>query len=325
MPVLHKSTFRRSPFLLNGHFESIYPALFRKVRDVNYRRERLTLSDGDFVDLDWLDNNSRHLAILTHGLEGDSSRQYVAGMARFFSEKKWDALAWNCRSCSGEMNRKLRMYHHGEIGDIGEVINHALKVRDYKNIVLIGFSMGGNISMKYLGVHGKSIPPAIKACVSFSSPTDLEAGAEILDRPSNFIYKKRFLHYLKEKLEKKNDQFPGELNISNFNHIKIWRDFDEFYSAPMNGFENAEAFYRNASAKNFMPGITIPTLLVQAKNDPILPDACYPIEICKTMSNIFLEMPVHGGHVGFWRPGEFYSWSEKRAWEFVTEQVGGSN
>ncbi len=307
--------------MFNGHLESIYPAVFRKTGDIKYERERLTLSDGDFVDLDWLHSNSRQLVVLTHGLEGDTSRQYMAGMARFFSGKKWDVLAWNCRSCSGEMNLKPRMYHHGEIGDFGEVVNHALKTKDYENIVLVGFSMGGNISMKYLGVHGNSIPSAIKACVAFSSPTDLEAGAEILDLPSNIIYKRRFLHSLKEKLEKKSRQFPGALDLSLFDKIKVWRDFDEFYSAPMNGFENAAAFYRNASAKNFMPGIAIPTLLVQAKNDPILPKACYPVDLCDKAPNLFLEMPQYGGHVGFWRPGQLYAWSEKRAWEFVEEQV----
>ncbi len=319
MPVLKNSTYRRSPLLYNGHFESICPALFRKITNVKYERERLTLSDGDFVDLDWIDNGSRQLVLLSHGLEGDSSRQYILGMARMFSDQKWDALAWNCRSCSGEMNRKLRMYHHGEIGDIREVISHALHIKDYEKMILVGFSMGGNISMKYLGVHGNNIPDVVKGCVAFSAPTDLEAGARILDRPSNFIYKKRFLKYLKTKLEKKKEQFPNMIDLESFRTIKIWRDFDELYSAPMNNFENADAFYQNASAKNYMAGITVPTLLVQAKNDPILPVECYPVTLCEKLQNVFLEMPEHGGHVGFWRPREKYGWAEQRAFMFVKE------
>lgn len=318
MPVLEKSSYRRSPFLFNGHIETIYPALFRKIKDVSYERERLTLSDGDFVDLDWLDNRSRSLVLLSHGLEGDSSRQYMAGMSRFFDDQKWDVLAWHCRSCSGEMNKKLRMYHHGEIGDISEVIAHALKTKDYEKIVMIGFSMGGNISMKYLGVNGKHIPDSIKACVAFSAPTDLEAGAVILDQPSNIIYRKRFLRYLKAKLSIKNEQFPGAIPFDQFHTIKVWRDFDELYSAPMNKFVNASAFYENASAKNFMPGITIPTLLIQAKNDPILAEECYPEQLCDKLSKVYLETPAYGGHVGFWRPGERYAWSEKRAFEFIS-------
>ncbi|MEO1261212.1 MAG: alpha/beta fold hydrolase [Bacteroidota bacterium] len=317
MPIINKSYYRRSPLLFNGHIETIFPALFRKIPDLTYERERLTLSDGDFVDLDWVDQKSNSLVLLSHGLEGNSSRQYVAGMARFFADQKWDVLAWHCRSCSGEMNKKLRMYHHGEIEDIAEVITHALQTKNYETVVLIGFSMGGNITMKYLGVNGKHIPDSIKACVAFSSPTDLEAGADILDSPSNFIYKKRFLRHLKAKLSIKNDQFPGAIAFDQFHTIVVWRDFDELYSAPMNKFENAAAFYENASAKNFMPGITIPTLLIQAANDPILPEACYPFELCRKLDNVSLEVPRYGGHVGFWRPYERYAWSERRAFEFI--------
>ena len=320
MPLIQKSSYRRSRLLRNGHLETIYPAIFRKIEGVDYERERLTLSDGDFVDLDWLDNGSLNLILLTHGLEGNSGKQYVKGMAKFFyEEKKWDVLAWNCRSCSGEINRAQRMYHHGETGDIGEVIQHALRRKNYHTIVLAGFSMGGNISMKYLGVHGKNKPEPIRACIAFSSPTDLEAGAEVLDHPSNFIYRRRFLHYLKIKIEKKNEQHPGVLDLTNFKNIKTWRDFDEYFSAPLNQFQDAAEFYRMASAKNFMAGTVVPTLLVSAKNDPILPPACYPKNICERHEHIFLEMPKHGGHVGFWKPGEKYAWSERRAAAFLEE------
>ncbi|MDZ4681050.1 MAG: alpha/beta hydrolase, partial [Saprospiraceae bacterium] len=121
MPVLHHSTYPGPPFLqFNGHLETMAPML-RRV-EVAYERERLELSDGDFVDLDWVDRGSRKLVLLTHGLEGGSDRPYMKGMARYFADCGWDALAWNCRSCSGEMNRLLHLYHHGEIGDISEVI-----------------------------------------------------------------------------------------------------------------------------------------------------------------------------------------------------------
>lgn len=319
MPVVSNSNFQSSPLLFNGHVETIYPALFRKINDIQYTRERLTLSDGDFVDLDWIKNDSRSLVLLSHGLEGNSTRQYMAGMARMFSDQNWDVLAWHCRSCSGEMNRAFRLYHHGEIGDIGEVVNYILKTKNYEKIVMIGFSMGGNISMKYLGVNAHSIPEQIVACIAFSSPVDLEAAATILDKPSNIIYRKRFLRNLRKKIEIKNKRFPGILDMDGFNNIKVWRDFDEMFSAPMNKFKNAAAFYENASAKNFMSSINIPTLLVQAQNDPILPNECYPYELCKKLENIWLETPTKGGHVGFWCPNERYSWAEKRAFQFVKE------
>ena len=317
MPLISHSTFKRPFYLPNGHFETIYPALFRRVEGIHYRRERLELPDGDFLDLDWIERKSKQLVLLTHGLEGDSGRQYMTGMAKFFSAKNWDVLAWNCRSCSGEMNRLQRMYHHGEIGDIGEVIGHALKLHSYETAVLIGFSMGGNINMKYLGVHGRNAPEQIRCCVAFSSPTDLKAGAEVLDHPSNFIYFRRFLHYLSLKIKAKDRQFPGVVDISKLKGIKVWRDFDEFFSAPLNGFRDAEDFYQQASAKNFMGGIAVPTLLVQAQNDPILPPQCYPVELCKKHPDIFLEMPRHGGHVGFTQRNGKEAWAEERSWEFV--------
>ncbi len=317
MPLIRQSSYRRSRLLPNGHFETIYPAVFRKVKGAVYERERFTTSDGDFLDLDWMEGSNRRLLVLTHGLEGSTDRHYMQGMARIFFKNKWDVLAWNCRSCSGEINRSQRMYHHGEISDLGEVIQHAQDTKNYETAVLIGFSMGGNISMKYLGVHGREKLGLVKACVAFSSPTDIEAGANILDLPSNAIYRRRFLRLLKVKMEKKNEQYPGVVNLDNFQKIKTWQDFDEYFSAPLNGFRDAAEFYKQASAKNFMEGIAVPTLLVQAQNDPILPPECYPWELCKNHPHIFLETPKHGGHVGFWHPGREFAWSEVRALEFV--------
>jgi predicted alpha/beta-fold hydrolase len=317
LPLVPKSTYRRSRLFINGHVETIAPVLLRNVKGIEYERERIILMDGDFLDLDWVDNGKKRLVILTHGLEGDSCRQYILGMAKIFTLNGWDALAWNCRSCSGEMNRAKRMYHHGDIADIGEVINHALKRKNYETIVLCGFSMGANITMKYLGVHGKEVPDPVKAAVGFSAPTDLKAGAEILDNFENIIYRKRFLFYLKQKMVVKASQYPGIIDLENFNRIKVWRDFDEFFSAPLNDFKDAADFYEKASAKNYMTGITVPTLLVQALNDPILPPVCFPTALCENHEFIHLEIPKNGGHVGFWRPNHEFAWSEERAFEFI--------
>lgn len=321
MPIINSAPSFAPPTLqFNGHLQTIIPGIFRSVRQINFERERLTLSDGDFVDLDWIDNNSRKLVILTHGLEGNSERQYIKGMAKAFSMKNWDILAWHCRSCSGEMNRKFRLYNHGEIGDIGEVINHAIRTKNYQEVVLIGFSMGGNISMKYCGVNGKNIPEPVKKCIAFSSPCDLKSGADILNKPSNKIYRDRFLKKLKAKIEIKAERFPGKINLKNFEKIEVWRDFDELFSAPLNGFKNAQAFYDYASAKNFMSGITIPTLLVNAQNDPILTPECSPTKLAKKHPFVHLENPKNGGHCGFMLRNSPIAWSEKRALAFVEEK-----
>jgi len=317
MPII-QSKYPKQPYYLGDqHGQTLIPGALRRVKGVTYERERLELNDGDFLDLDWIDKKSKNLIVLTHGLEGDSNRQYIKGMAKFFAQQNWDVLAWMCRSCSGEMNRNNRLYYHGEIGDIGIVINHAIQTKHYEQVVLVGFSMGGNISMKYLGVNGKDVPNVVKKCVAFSAPTDLESGAQVLDRPDNWFYKWRFMRMLKKKITEKNAQFPGYANLENFNKIKVWRDFDELFSAPINNFENAAAFYADASAKNFMSGIQIPTLLVNSLNDPILTPKCSPVELCEKSDNLFLENPRYGGHCGFPLKGKPFNWAEYRAWEFV--------
>lgn len=322
MPIIKTSSYKKPPFYqFNGHLQTIIPGIFRKVKNVNYQRERLELPDQDFLDLDWILNNSKNLVLLSHGLEGSSDRQYIQGAAKLFSKNNWDVLAWNCRSCSGEMNRTSRLYHHGDIEDIGTVIDHALTKKEYENVVMIGFSMGGAMSLNYLGKNGKSIPSQIKAAVAFSTPCDLREGAEILNLKSNAVYRKRFLRNLKKKILIKEQEFPGLVDLKKLEEIKEWRDFDEHFSAPLNNYKDADDFYFNSSAKNFMENIQIPTLLVNAHNDPILTPGCSPISIAKTHTNIFIENPEKGGHCGFMLPNEEFAWSENRALEFANEII----
>ncbi len=317
MPVIHRSSYSRPPFYqFNGHLQTILPAVLRRV-EVTYERERLELADGDFVDLDWIDRGCRRLVILTHGLEGSSDRHYIRGTARLFARRGWDVLAWNCRSCSGEMNRHLRLYNHGEIGDIGEVIAHALRTRDYQRIALVGYSMGGSITLKYLGVHGSDLPEPVKCGIAISTPCDLKASAETLEDPVNRFYKKRFLKNLRRKITDKARQFPKAIDLGHFDRIERWEDFDNYYSAPLNGYRDAEDFYQQASAINFMDGIRVPALVLNAKNDPILTPDCSPEELAEKHPHIFVETPDEGGHVGFSLPRDTHAWSEYRALEFA--------
>lgn len=317
MPLI-PSKIKRSPiWLINGHWQSIYPSLYRKVNGISYERERLTLSDGDFVDLDWLDNGHDKLLIISHGLEGNSNRQYVKGAAKLFAQKGWDILAWNCRSCSGEMNRAFRLYHHGDIDDISEVIAHVQQKKSYREISLMGHSMGGSITLKYLGINADKLDDNIKSATVFSIPCDLESGAAILNERSNRIYFDKFLSRLRIKIEHKANAYPGRLDLSNFDKIEVWRDFDEYFSAPMNGYRNAAEFYEQSSAINFMGDIKIPTLICNAKNDPILPEKCYPTYMCANHQYLYLEIPKTGGHCGFLQPGDKFAYSERRALEFV--------
>ena len=321
MPLIHSAYPGPPAYQYNGHLQTVIPGLTRKVLGVTYERERLILTDGDFVDLDWIEAGHNRLVILTHGLEGDSNRQYIRGTAKLFAQHNYDVLAWNCRSCSGEMNKAFRLYNHGEIGDLNEVVHHALRTKQYHEIILIGYSMGGNITLKYLGVHGNQLPDAIKRGVAVSSPTDLGASAVLLDRPSNRFYRNRFMKKLLVKLSLKADRFPGRLDMSKLKQVKRWRDFDEFFSAPVNNYRSADDFYTQASAVNFMTGITVPTLLLNAQNDPLLSPECSPGWLAEKHRYIFLEMPQTGGHVGFQVARDAHTYAERRALAFVQESI----
>ena len=323
MPLLD-STFPGSPsWQFNGHLQTIAPSLLRNIKDLRFVRERIQTDDDDFLDLDWCyslrqPTNGR-LAILSHGLEGSTRSTYIVGMAQHLTQNGWDVLAWNCRSCSGEMNRQFRMYHHGDTEDIGAVVQHALSQSRWSSLSLIGFSMGANMTMKYLGILGDDAPAAIRSAIVFSGPCDLEAGANVLDRPENWLYKQKFLRALSKKIRSKAAAFPGRLEVAKLDAVRHWRDFDEWFAAPICGYEGAEDFYRQASAKYFIPGIRRKTLLVSALNDPILTCECLPIEIARTHAYFPLELPTEGGHCGFMTPNDRVAWSERRALAFITE------
>ncbi len=320
MPIIHHSTYPGSPrYLFNGHLQTVIPSMFRKISGVNYERERLTLSDGDFVDLDWLDNGSKKLVVLTHGLEGDSHRHYIKGTAKLFTQNSWDALAWNCRSCSGEMNTSFRLYNHGEIGDIEEVINHALRTKKYEIVVLVGYSMGGNISLKYVGVKGKDVPDVIRGAAAFSAPTNLKTSAQLLDLPKNKLYRERFMKKLVKKITYKDQLFPNRVDLSKLKEVKVWKDFDDFFSAPVNGYLDADDFYEQGSAINFLEGVQVPVLICNAQNDPILNEDCAPKALAENHPLIYVETPTSGGHVGFLVRNDEFSWAERRALDFLNQ------
>ncbi|HLP94913.1 MAG TPA: alpha/beta fold hydrolase [Saprospiraceae bacterium] len=324
--MILKSTYPGAPvWQSGGHLQSIIPGVFRKVKGVHYQRERIETPDGDFLDLDWLRGHEprRRLMIVTHGLEASSDAQYCRGTAKIFYENGWDALAWNCRSCSGEMNRHFRMYHHGDTEDIGAVVDHAIATGGYEQVALVGYSMGGNISLKYVGTRGGQIPPQVCAAVAFSAPCDIRAGADVLDRWDNWIYKKRFLAYLAKKVRHKARQFPGRLKPELLKKVRRWYDFDEYFSAPICGFASADEFHAQASAKNFIAGTRVPTLIVSALNDPILTPECFPVDIAREHPFLHLELTSGGGHCGFAaRGGGEYSWAERRALGFVCLVTG---
>lgn len=311
MPILSSSYY--PPFFFNNpHLQTIYPTLFRVLPQIAYIREKLELPDGDFLDLDWVKNNSRRLAILSHGMEGSSNGVYIRGMARALISEGWDIIAWNFRGCGGSPNRLPRFYHSGASEDLASVINYALIFPQYSNISLIGFSMGGNITLKYLGETSNSLSSRIKSAVAISVPCDLLGAALSLGEPKNIVYMKRFLYFLKRKIKEKSQRFPSLYSLNGYSKIKDFITFDNRYTAPIHGFKSAEEYYQRSSSINYISSIKIPTLILNALDDPFLGTKSSLIEICNKSQNVSLETPCHGGHVGFISfKGDRY-WSESR-------------
>ncbi|MBK1884460.1 alpha/beta fold hydrolase [Luteolibacter pohnpeiensis] len=319
MPVV-PSFYRAPAFLPGGHLQTIWPALFRHPQQVTTVPETLELPDGDFLQLDWYRAGNSKLAILSHGLEASSQAPYIQGMAGALSRNGWDVLAWNFRSCGSEPNRLLRSYHSGATEDLEAVIGHAIATHPAEEIDLMGFSLGGNLTLKYLGERTE-LPSQIHRAVAFSVPCDLASSAAALARPENWIYMKRFLGPLRKKMLAKALAFPDQLDVSGIGQIRTFQQFDDRFTGPIHGFRDADDYWTRSSSRQFLSNIKVPTLLVNAANDPFLSEACFPIEEAESSSYFHLEMPATGGHVGFpTYPNTHGWWSEMRAIEFLQSE-----
>lgn len=312
-----KSKYKAPFFYRNGHIATILPSMFREVSS-DYSRERINIADGDFLDLDWINGGNDKIVIISHGLEGSSQRHYVTGTANLFSEQGWDAVGWNCRSCSGEMNLLPRLYSHVDAPDLSEVIDHVLSSKRYKKVVLVGFSMGGAITLNYISKMPDHHPPELVAAVAISAPVDVGASADELEKSKNRFYLRRFIMKMTKRIKQKAAQFPEIIDISGVDNITTFTEYDIRYTAPLNGCENPAAFYKRASTKDKLSEINIPTLLLIAKNDPFMPPSCYPYEAARDHGYFHLEVPGRGGHVGFTSKSLKYSWMEERALEFIS-------
>lgn len=315
-------TNNKSPFSFgNGHIDTLFPFLFRRKKIQNFKRTRFDLSDGDFIDLDWIKQDSKKLIILSHGLESCSQAQYILGMTEIFKNNKYDVLAWNARGCSGELNKSPFFYHSGFYQDLEEVIKYAISI-GYIDINLIGFSMGGNITLKYLGKVGRDLPKEVKKACVFSTPTHLGDASLSLSKGFSQVYTKNFLKTLIPKIKAKKEQFPGlNVDISKLETIRNLSDFDQHFTAPLFKFKDANEYYESASSIDDLIHITIPTLIVNAKNDPFLSGGCYPVEKVKENKNLLLEIPISGGHCGFFQFSKNnILWSEERARAFICNE-----
>lgn len=315
MPII-ESTYKPPFYFKNGFIATVYSGLFRKV-SLKQERERITLSDGDFLDLDWSfsEEKSNKLIILLHGLEGHAQRPYVTGAAKLFNKHGIDAVCMNFRGCSGEGNLMYKSYHSGSIEDLEAIIRYAISQKGYSEIYLKGVSLGANMILKYLGER-ESVPKEVKSAIAISVPCNLHGSCMEFHKLKNKLFHDRFLKDLVNSLKLKQKNFPEELSLEALNSIKTLLDFDNIYTSKAHGFKDAIDYYEKNSSLQFIPHIKTPTLIINALNDSFLSATCYPIKVAKQNPNVHLEMPQFGGHVGFINRGAVY-YNEKRALEFV--------
>ena len=300
MPLI--SSDYNPPFLFkNGHFSTLYSGLARTVSGLIQERERISLPDGDFLDLDWSygPQRTRKVVILLHGLEGNAQRPYITGSAKMANTHGYDACAVNFRGCSGEPNILYRSYHSGATEDLDSVVKYILKAKTYDEIYIKGFSLGGNLALKYIG-EDRQLSEAIKGVVGVSVPCSLFSSLKQLLQPKNFLYAKRFKNHLIAKMRAKQQLFPLKIQDEDIAQIKTLKDFDDVYTSKAHGFKDAMDYYTQCSALQFLPHITIPALIINAKNDSFLGPECYPYKEARENESVFLEAPEYGGHVGFY-------------------------
>lgn len=322
MPFIEKSTYQPPSRFRNMHVNTLYPALLRQIKGIDYQRVRLDLPDGDFLDLDWSYTQKSvetdKLIVCVHGLEGHARRPYMAGMMKRFNTEGFDAVGINLRGCSEEHNRKLACYHSGYTDDLALIIDKISAEERYKNIVVLGFSVGGNIVLKYAGEKGKNLPKTVKNIIAFSVPCDLEGGSVELEKRHNRFYQWQFLVTLKQKARAKFKRFPNTFNLEEALKAKYFRHFDDHFTAPVNGFIDATDYWTKASSLYYLPNIVVPTLLVNAADDTFLSPTCFPIDLAQSSDVFHIEIPKYGGHLGFMAyDTEGYLWTENRAIQFV--------
>ncbi len=321
---MQPEAFRPAWWLPGAHAQTLGARLLRTRRGITLTRERLELPDGDFVDLDWANPaigaapRERPTVLVLHGLEGSARSTYAYEAYRQLLALDLRPVGLNFRSCSGELNRLPRLYHSGDTTDVGFVFRWLRQRSPSAALGALGFSLGGNVLLKYLGE-----PPADRAlpdaAVAISVPFDLAAGAEHVERGTHKIYRAYLLRKLKRKVAAKRAILDGRVAVERVLRANTFREFDEAGTAPLHGFEGADDYYRRSSSAPFVPAITTPTLVIHAHDDPFLPPAAIPHAALAANPAIHTAISPRGGHVGFVAgpPSAPTFWAERRAAVFL--------
>ncbi|MBI2535943.1 MAG: hydrolase [Gemmatimonadetes bacterium] len=320
---MDQTGFRPAWWLPGPHAQTLGARWLRsREGETALRRERVQLPDGDFLDLDFSDLDPRlPLVVVLHGLEGSARSTYALEMYRALRARDIRAVGLNFRSCSGEVNRAPRLYHSGETGDLAYVLDLLRRRFPDRPIGAMGFSLGGNVLLKYLGEAGGAVEPAAAAAISV--PFDLGAGAVHLERGFSRAYRRYLVRKLQRKTRAKAALLRGRISVENVLAARTFVEFDDAATAPLHGFRDAEDYYAKSSCAQYLSAIRVPTLLIHSADDPFLPAESIPRVAVAANPFIRAAFTETGGHVGFvsgppWAP---VLWAERRAAGFLGEQL----
>ncbi|MFY9299578.1 MAG: alpha/beta fold hydrolase, partial [Candidatus Nitrosotenuis sp.] len=321
--------FKQAWWCRGRHLQTIWGSVLRPTPRVALRRERWETPDGDFLDLDTLSGNpSAPILIVLPGLEGSSRSKQILGLLQEAKRRGWRGLAVNFRSCSGQPNRLRRSYHAGETSDLAWVIQRVVEQNPDSPVFCVGLSLGGNVLLKYLGEQGEGAPEPVRAAVAISTPFDLEASVRSLERGFSRFYMRRLVASLRRKALAKLKIYPDLADRRRLKSARTLGEFDDAVTAPVHGFRDAVEYWTACSSKSFLAKIRRPALLINARDDPFLPEASLPVTAVSENSFLTAEFPRTGGHVGFlagvW-PGMPVPWAQIRAIRFLEEHLKESD
>ena len=303
------------------HMQTLWARLVRYAPSIELHRERLELPDGDFIDLDWTKNKSGPIVIVLHGLEGSSASPYARGILKAIDAHGWRGVVMHFRGCSGEPNRLPRSYHSGDTDDLAYFVETLHQREARTRLAIIGYSLGGNVLLKWLGKTREQA--SVNAAVAVSVPFVLHHAAERLQRGFSRVYQWQLLRSLRANIAQKKQRMEMPLRVDDLNTLKNFREFDEHVTARLHGFDSADHYYSVASSRQYLQGIAVPTLVLHAQDDPFMAEKTIPRkeEFSKAVT---LEVSAHGGHVGFvsgtwpWRPRY---WLEQRIPQFLANYL----
>jgi uncharacterized protein len=313
--------YRGPAWLPGGHLQTIWPYLLRRPA-VPVRRERVTAPDGDFWDFDWIAPTQPRagapLVVLFHGLEGNSGSHYARALLVALAARGWRGVVPHFRGCSGEPNRMPRAYHSGDHEEAHAMLA-AIRARVAPDAVVyaVGVSVGGSVLLNWLGRMGRDAARVVDAAAAVSTPLDLAAAGVAIGQGLNRIYTLNFLSTLKPKSLALARRFPGLLDAARIRRVRTMYEFDDAVTAVLHGFAGTTDYWERASSKPWLPGVAVPTLVLNARNDPFVPEESLPgpdaVSPC-----VRLDQPAGGGHAGFLSgpfPGHL-EWLPRRLLDF---------